>query len=1075
MPRYTVATAPAPTPASGAVGMPKLQHALLLNRFFCRQLGADSFSALQSMLHEMRGGVGDDGLTAWCGALQDRDGLALPGGAARLAEYDRRITGYVERLNRTRAHPRIALTYYQWLALLFTEMFLDRLYGDSAALRRELNGVAATVNAGGAFADLQPAYTGRGAWQYPAYGRDADLKKIAFWAATGSGKTLLMHIHLWQWQFYARPTPQNGGVLLITPNEGLSRQHLDEFRRSGIAATRYEDAGASGLFAAGGTPPVIVIEITKLTEKKKGGGQSVGVAEFEAFDLVLVDEGHRGTSSELGKWRDLRGAVGRNALTLEYSATFGQIVNGATAAKKPALLAEYAAAILFDFSYPHFYADGYGKDYDILNSSDDADLTSDWVMLANLLSYYEQCLAYAADPDALRAYNIERPLWIFVGHSVVGKASSTEDKDALTDVQTVAGFFARFLSERGVWTARLGDAFSGSHPLKDGGGHDLLERRFASLRALSRTAEAIWADMVRVVFRARPGETLSTVELKAAPGEIGLRAGAANPYFGVINIGDVQGLKVLLERQNIPVEVDAMGAGLFTVINSPGSPVNVLVGSRKFMEGWDSFRVSSMGLLNIGQGEGSQIIQLFGRGVRLRGKNFCLKRSAFLRDETTPPPAALRLLETLTVFGVRASYMAKFRESLQNEGIAPDVAEVAIPIRIADTVLQKGLGVLRLQGTFQEPVLLRPDADVPISLDLCPRVQAAVGGPTNIVMAVAAGVDQTATLRQYAPLLDWNRLALSCMAFRRDKGLDNLALDAAALQAVFREASLTVSGAAGCFPTDTFSGLARMEEVVLAALTKYIATFYERRRKEWETKNLRWEPLTKTDGNLEFGQYVVKISTDKPLVAARITEIVAEKKDIYERELTASDGLPTVYLPCHLYQPLLRGWEVLENSKPGALEPSESAFVDDLRAYLKEHPELLDTRELFLLRNQVTYGIVFYDETGAGFYPDFLLWLLDAGGAQTLVFIDPHGIGREGLKSAKVQLHARLKDEIAPRLRAQHPDIDLRLDSFILAPTSPNDKSIPLVVDESAEDLKANHILFQKGTPYIKTLFEMIG
>ena len=35
---------------------------------------------------------------------------------------------------------------------------------------------------------------------------------------------------------------------------------------------------------------------------------------------------------------------------------------------------------------------------------------------------------------------------------------------------------------------------------------------------------------------------------------------------------------------------------LFDCINDPQSPVNVLIGSRKFMEGWDSFRVASMGL-----------------------------------------------------------------------------------------------------------------------------------------------------------------------------------------------------------------------------------------------------------------------------------------------------------------------------------------------------------------------------------------------------------------------------------------------------------------------------------------------
>ena len=69
------------------------------------------------------------------------------------------------------------------------------------------------------------------------------------------------------------------------------------------------------------------------------------------------------------------------------------------------------------------------------------------------------------------------------------------------------------------------------------------------------------------------------------------------------------------------VSDDALNGSLFERINESNSTVEVLAGARKFIEGWNSWRVSNMGLLNIGRSEGSQIIQLFGRGVRLRGLN----------------------------------------------------------------------------------------------------------------------------------------------------------------------------------------------------------------------------------------------------------------------------------------------------------------------------------------------------------------------------------------------------------------------------------------------------------------------
>ena len=93
---------------------------------------------------------------------------------------------------------------------------------------------------------------------------------------------------------------------------------------------------------------------------------------------------------------------------------------------------------------------------------------------------------------------------------------------------------------------------------------------------------------------------------------------------------------------------------LFHEINKPHSTVNVLIGSKKFTEGWNSWRVSTMGLMNVGKTEGSQIIQLFGRGVRLKGYGMSLKRSGKtqLPDDVTRPKH-ISQLETLSIFGIR--------------------------------------------------------------------------------------------------------------------------------------------------------------------------------------------------------------------------------------------------------------------------------------------------------------------------------------------------------------------------------------------------------------------------------------
>ena len=118
------------------------------------------------------------------------------------------------------------------------------------------------------------------------------------------------------------------------------------------------------------------------------------------------------------------------------------------------------------------------------------------------------------------------------------------------------------------------------------------------------------------------------------------------------------------------------------------------------MEGWNSWRVSNMGLLNIGKSEGSLIIQLFGRGVRLRGRDMSLKRSSALDDGYHP--SDINLLETLNIFALRADYMGQFREYLENEGIfTHETLELPLFNLPNDDFLNKGLVIPPL-GQRQE-------------------------------------------------------------------------------------------------------------------------------------------------------------------------------------------------------------------------------------------------------------------------------------------------------------------------------------------------------------------------------------
>ena len=108
--------------------------------------------------------------------------------------------------------------------------------------------------------------------------------------------------------------------------------------------------------------------------------------------------------------------------------------------------------------------------------------------------------------------------------------------------QEIIAFFHKFLSGKDTWTARIEKAIKGETGLEDQSGEDLFCNLFPYLKERKLAPAEIYADILQRVFHTQAGEALRALELKAAPGEIGLRAGADSPYFGVINIGDVRGL-----------------------------------------------------------------------------------------------------------------------------------------------------------------------------------------------------------------------------------------------------------------------------------------------------------------------------------------------------------------------------------------------------------------------------------------------------------------------------------------------------------------------------------------------------
>lgn len=364
-----------------------------------------------------------------------------------------------------------------------------------------------------------------------------------------------------------------------------------------------------------------------------------------------------------------RNALCENGFSFEYSATFGQAVKGDRGMSN-----HYARSVLFDYSYRFFYSDGYGKDFQILNldlteatsgkatSENDREL----YLVGCLLAFYQQQRLFRKHKERLRPFHLEKPLWVFVGGGVTAGLGKKEASDILQ----ILLFLARFIGDRQGSVARIARVLNDG--VRDADGRDIFAGRFGYLNDCHLSAEQVFDAILASLFNNPAGGLLHLENLKGAPGEIALKLGSDSQPFGVINVGnDTQLCKLCDEREELVVTERAFSGSLFRDINKSSSTVNLLIGSKKFTEGWDSWRVSTMGLMNVGSGEGSQIIQLFGRGVRLKGYDRCLKRSSKVQlPEEVEPPEEMRELETLNIFGIKADYMARFRDFLEDEGVS---------------------------------------------------------------------------------------------------------------------------------------------------------------------------------------------------------------------------------------------------------------------------------------------------------------------------------------------------------------------------------------------------------------------
>lgn len=889
---------------------------------------------------------------------------------------------------------KVTLRYYQILAIYFTEVF----------------------------------FRSKDSKEFENFAKSA----LAYWMATGSGKTMIMHINVFQFIEHNKGF-KDLEIIITTPGVNLIHQHerevtplveyLNKIHRNKIRFT--------------------IDTTSALLNKADDFFDFPDNNKYQR--LILVDEAHIGLGTsqkdDEGEFLKLRRRLNiKHSFLFEYSATFHNLDSK--------LESEYSKSIIYDYNYNLFYRDGYGKDFYfekinadvLLNGSLDDNLALNLKVIEEKLDVFNK-LDYSDIKDLFSANTFpDRPLIAFMGNTVNDKSKEGKGDDELSDISKIVDYLAK-LSEKE--RAKFKNVFNND---------------FKGKLRLTRNSQA--------------------------EDEILLSYGTGD-YWGIINVGN--GLNFINDYKSENVEKETRTSivisnfekYLFENIDKPHSPINVLIGSRKFAEGWNCFRVSVIGLINLGKSKGNKIIQIFGRGVRLKGlKNdgkrkdlnhiedyFSLKQTDF---------AKLKRLETLCVFSLQRSYLETFTEAVSSALEITKTFEISvnpslIKLNSADVAFdtyKKDLKIFKLSKTSVDvkKVLVYPeDKKVEYEFVFDGKQQKAVINNFSFSLDYRTNRnDEGRNIRNslsqansnYKPFINYQPF-IKTMTEQADEANIHLYKAGATLSEINIDDMLAYIDEIKYkeeLPELNFDFVENVNIKIGEEFVKKV-----RNKINWHLNSSIYQyeaELKQSQGDIK-GDFIEKYTLVKSFKLSKKVGAVRKQKTEKELNQEIADFAKTIRdienalmvdkTGNHIYEPLLRENKnvLTEDVKltPDKLNDGEKKFVKDFAEYIIQKPEKLKDFDIYLMRNVESLksiGIYLNDDSEV-FYPDFIMWLI-AKDKVYINFIDPKGqMGTKDFATEQYKEKVTIADKatnptfpnIEKELKRIHKK-DFSLNSFIL-------------------------------------------
>jgi len=470
------------------------------------------------------------------------------------------------------------------------------------------------------------------------------VNRCSFWMATGSGKSLVM-IKLIEilYKLMQNEKISKNNILILAPTDEILTQienHIKIYNsfHTSLPIEFRNLKEFDGKIANNKNKIVIYYYRSNNIVDSETKEKELNFMEFynDGKWYLILDEAHKGESSKnnLSKRKAIFTLIAKQGIIFNFSATFTDELDKVTT--------------IFDFKLDKFLRSGYGKKLMLMDSSVSTDnenllesIAKSLMILAQIRKDYEKIKTYG---DYYHS-----PLMMTIAHKVL-----TEDSD-------LKKFFSNL--------ALIAEGQFDFEKIKKELNEEIDKKDYFEIEKLNRKIDLNKEEFYKYIFSASNPAKLEYAYSKNK-NELVFKSKNSEKYFMLIYARDINKWS-----DDFLKDYDALQTiddNFFKELDKKEN-ISILLGSRMFIEGWDTNRVNIINFVKLGEKEAEKLIlQAIGRGIRIEPIKNKRKRLLELDDNDKKlikhfeKIVKLRdFIETLFIFPSKKEYIDKILKGLE--------------------------------------------------------------------------------------------------------------------------------------------------------------------------------------------------------------------------------------------------------------------------------------------------------------------------------------------------------------------------------------------------------------------------